>query len=249
METARVAALKGHSVTLWEKKTKLGGQLLYGCMPPHKDRIEVLRGYLERQIIKAGVKVELGFEATAEKIQAFKPDVVVFAAGGLPFTPPIPNRGDIPVLQFVDVLSGAAEVGERAVIIGGGLVGCELAEYLAEKGKKVTVTNILPEMAEGVSPVLRGYLLDRLVEKGVELLTNVAYDHFGPEGVFLSTKEGTRRTIQADTIILAAGFTPCRQLYEEIKEKVPEIKLVGDCVEARSIRDAIADGYRVALMF
>jgi 2,4-dienoyl-CoA reductase-like NADH-dependent reductase (Old Yellow Enzyme family)/thioredoxin reductase len=247
MEAARVAALRGHSVTLWEKESKLGGQLIFGCIPPHKDRIEVLRSYLARQVRKTGVKVETGFEGTADKIIAFKPDIVVFATGGLPFSPPIPNQGDIPVLQALDVLGGKKKVGERVVIIGGGLVGCELAEYLTENGKKVTVTNILNEMGQGMGPGLRGPLLERLVKMGVELLVSVTYDHFGRDGVVLVTKEGIRRTITADTIVLSAGLKPCQQVYEEIKGKVPDIKLIGDCMEARSIRDAIADGYRVAL--
>jgi 2,4-dienoyl-CoA reductase-like NADH-dependent reductase (Old Yellow Enzyme family)/thioredoxin reductase len=247
MEAARVAALRGHSVTLWEKNSKLGGQLIFGCIPPHKDRIEVFRKYLESQVKKAGVTVEVGFNGTKEKILAFKPDAVIFATGGTPFSPPIPNRGNIPVIQAIDVLAGKEKVGKRVVIVGGGLVGCELAEYLAQNGKKVTVTNILDEMGQGVGAGLRGPLIARLVEMGIDLLTSVKYEHFGNDGVVLVTKKGVRTTIPADTIVLAAGLKPCQKDYEEIKNKIAEINLIGDCVTPRTIRDAIAEGYCTAL--
>jgi 2,4-dienoyl-CoA reductase-like NADH-dependent reductase (Old Yellow Enzyme family)/thioredoxin reductase len=247
METARVAALRGHTVGLWEMSSKIGGQLLFGCIPPHKDRIEVLRSYLERQVIKTGVKVELNFEATAEKISLFKPDAVVFATGGIPFTPPIANRGGIPIVQALDVLAGRKEVGKRVVIVGGGLVGCELAEYLVENGKNVTITNLLDEMGQGVGAGLRGPLLERLVEMKVELLAGVKYEYFCSDGVVLKTKDGQQKIIPADSIVLAAGVKPSRKVYEEIKDRISEIYLVGDCVESRSIRDAIADGYSIAM--
>lgn len=247
MEAARVAALRGHSVTLWEMSSKMGGQLLFGCIPPHKDRIEVLRRYLERQVIKTGVKVEVGFEATAEKILAFKPDAVVFATGGIPFTPPIPNRGDTQIVQALDVLAGKKEVGNRVVIVGGGLVGCELAEYLVENGKMVTITNLLDEMGQGVGAGLRGPLIERLIEMKIDLLTSVKYEYFGSDGVVLKTKDGQQRIIPADSIVLAAGVKPSRKVYEEIKGQISEISLIGDCVESRTIRDAIADGYSTAM--
>ncbi len=247
LEAARVAALRGHRVTLWEKEHKLGGQLLFGSVPPHKDRIELLRSYLERQAYKRGVEIGLGVEATAAKIEDFNPDLVILATGGLPFSPEIPNSGGLPVVQSVDVLRGAVEVGKRVVIIGGGLVGCEVADYLADKGKKVTVTNILPEMAQGVGPALKGFLLDRLVAKGIRLMTGVKYDRYASDGVVLTTKEGQTETVGADTVILAAGQTPSSRLYEDLKGKQLEIHLVGDCVRARTIRDAIAEGYRAGL--
>ncbi len=247
MQAAIVAGLRGHSVTLWEKEAKLGGQLLFGCVPPHKDRISVLINYLERQVLKAGVTVKLGFTGTEGNILSFKPDVIIFANGGNPFSPPIPNKGNIPVLQAFDVLNGKEKVGKRVVIVGGGLVGCEMGEYLAEKGIKVTITNILDEMGQGVGAGLRGPLIERLNEMGVDMLTGVKYEHFENDGVVLVTKEGTRQTIPADTIVFAAGLKACQKLYETIKGKVPGIRRIGDCVKARTIRDAIAEGYRTAL--
>lgn len=247
IEAARVAALRGHRVTLWEKEAKLGGQLVYGCVPPYKDRIEVFRKYHERQLDKLGVRVELGVEVTAPSIEEFNPDALILATGGDPFSPPIPETGDIRVVQAIDVLKGTAEVGERVVIIGGGLVGCETAELLAEEGKKVTVTNILSEMALGVSPTLQGPLLDRLVGSGVRLLTNVKYECMTSEGVKLTREDGQKETLGADTVILAAGMKANKRLYENLSAEIKKVYLVGDCVSARSIRDAVAEGYKAGL--
>ena len=247
MEAARVAARRGHQVTLWEKEQILGGQLVFGSVPPHKDRIEVLRNYLRRQLYRCGVEVGLGVNVTAEKIEGFQPGVLVLATGGTPFDPEIPNEGGLSVVQAVDVLRGAVEVGEQVVVVGGGLVGCEVAEYLADRGKKITVTNILPEMAQGVGPALKGFLLARLVDKGIRLMTSVRYQRYSSEGVELVNEEGLAETVEASTVVLAAGQVPCKRLYEELKDRQMEIHLVGDCVRARTIRDAIAEGYLVGL--
>ena len=149
-------------------------------------------------------------------------------------------------MQSVDVLRGAVKVGEKVVVIGGGLVGCEVAEYLADSGKKVTVTNILPEMAQGVGPALKGFLLARLIEKGVRLMTSVTYRRYTSKGVELLNEKGLAETVEASTVVLAAGQTPNR-LYEALKGEQMKIHLVGDCVQARTIRDAIAEGHLVGL--
>ncbi len=247
MEAARVAALKGHQVVLWEKEPRLGGQLIRAAIPPHKDRIEPLAKYLQTQLKKLDVKIELGKEATAAKVEELAPDVLVLATGGKPLVPEIQGLDKAHVVQAEDVLEGKGEVGNRVVVIGGELVGCETAEFLAEKGKKVTVIEIRPEMAIGVGPALRAFFLERLLEKGVTLLTGVSNEEVTPKGLVLTTKDGERKTIEANTIVLAVGSIPDKKLYEQVKGKVPEIHLAGDCVEPRTIRDAIADGYLTGL--
>ena len=247
MEAARVAALKGHQVVLWEKEPRLGGQLIRAAIPPYKDRIEPLAKYLQTQLKKLDVKIELGKEATAAKVEELAPDVLVLATGGKPLVPKIPGLDKAHVVQAEDVLEGKGEVGNRVVVIGGELVGCETAEFLAEKGKKVTVIEIRPEIAVGVGPALRAFFLERLLEKGVTLLTGVSNEEVTPKGLVLTTKDGERKTIEANTIVLAVGSIPDKKLYEQVKGKVPEIHLAGDCVEPRTIRDAIADGYLTGL--
>ena len=246
MEAARVAALRGHQVTLYEKSSRLGGQLLQAAVPPYKDRIGPLTGYLETQVRKLGVKIQLGTKATASLVEQLNPEVLILATGVTTFTPNIPGLNKAHVVQAEDVLSGKAEVGDRVVVIGGELVGCETAEFLADKGKKVTVTRRGPEMALRVGAVLRPFFLKKLLGKGVTMLPEIKYNEITTEGLVVTTKEGESKTIEADTIVLAAGAIPNSELHKELKGKVPEIHLIGDCVEPRTIRDAIADGFRIA---
>ena len=247
MEAARVAALRGHEVSLWEKEPRLGGQLIQAAIPPHKDRIGPLTKYLQTQLKKLDVKIELGKAATAAMVEELKPEVVVLATGVKPLILEIPGMDKAHVVQAGDVLEGKVMVGNRVVVIGGGMVGCETAEFLVEKGKKVTVTEVAPEMVLAVGPTLRTFFLNRLLEKGVTLLTEIRCDEVTPAGLVVTTKEGERKTIEADTIVLSVGSISDRKLYEEIKGKVSETYLVGDCVEPRTIRDAVADGFRIAL--
>ena len=247
MEAARVAALRGHKVTLWEKEPRLGGQLIQAAIAPHKDRIAPLTKYLQTQLKKLGVEVELSKKAAAAMIEESKPEVVILATGVRPLLPEIPGLNKAQVVQAGDVLEGKVEVGNKVVVIGGELVGCETAEFLVEKGKKVTVMRRGPEMALGVGPSLRAFFLDRLMEKGVTLLTEIKYNEVILGGIVITTKEGEKKSIEADTIVLATGSTPDKKLYEEIQGKVPEIHCAGDCVAPRTIRDAIAEGYRVGL--
>ena len=247
MEAARVAALRGHKVTLWEKEARLGGQLNQAVMPPHKHRIGLLIKYLQAQLKKLGVNVALNKAATTAMIEEFKPDVVIMATGIKTLVPEIPGLDKAHVVQAGDVLENKLEVGDRVIVIGGELVGCETAEFLIDKGKKVTVMRRGPEMALGVGFMYRTSFLNRLLEKGVTLLPEIRYDEVIPGGLVFTTKEGEKKTIEVDTIVLATGSTPDKKLCEEIKGKVSEVYLAGDCVEPRTIREAIADGYRIGL--
>ncbi|MEE9366837.1 MAG: FAD-dependent oxidoreductase [Dehalococcoidales bacterium] len=244
MEVARVAALRGHQVALWEKEPRLGGQLVQAAIPPHKDRIAPLAKYLETQLQKLGVKVQLGKEATATAVAEFKPDAVVVATGIKPFLPDIPGLDKARVVQAGDVLEGKAKAGDRVAIIGGELVGCETAEFLADQGKQVTVMRRGSEMATSVGPSNRAFFLSRLLDKGVTLLREVRYDSISAEGVIITTRDGEERTIEADTVVLAAGSAPDTALYDAIKDKVSEVHHIGDCVEPRTILDAISEGFR-----
>ena len=247
MEAARVAAQRGHQVTLWEEHSQLGGQLNKASVPPHKDRIGALVKYFKIQLTKLNVQVELGKKATAAGIEEFGPEALVLAAGAEPVVPRIPGLDNIHTVQALDVLEGKVQVGDRVVVIGGGMVGCETAEFLVEKDRSVTVVEILPEMAVTVGPSLRTFLLDRLDEKGVTLLTQVKCEEVIPGGVVIATAGGEQKTIGVDTIILAVGASPNTKLGEEIKGKVAEVYQVGDCIEPRKIRDAIGEGYRAGL--
>jgi len=124
-------------------------------------------------------------------------------------------------------------------------VGCETAEFLAERGKQVTIMRRGRRIATKVIPIARPALLSRLRSKGVTMLTEVHYDEINDRGVVLTTKEGERRTVEADTVVLAAGVNPNNELYDALKGKVEELYLIGDAVEPRSIREAVAEGANV----
>jgi len=246
MEAARVAALRGHRVTLYEKQVKLGGQMLEAIVPPHKDNMKPFVEYLTSQMTKRGVDVKLGVEATDRLISEAKPDAVVLAAGVVTSVPRIKGIDGAGVLTAKEVLNGA-KVGDNVIVIGGGLVGCETAEYLAKQRKKVTIVEMLDEVA-GVMPLaLRKLLLARLDYMKVVVLTGVKCQEFMNGSLLITTREGQDKTIAFDTVIIAAGGKPNQTLLEGLKRVVPAVYCAGDCVEPRGIAEAMADGYRIGL--
>ena len=245
LEAARVSALRGHRVTIYEKDTRLGGQLVPAAISPHKDRIAPLTNYLITQLHKLGVKVLMNTEATVDVINQAGPDAIILATGVRPFLPDIPGVTGANVVQASDVLEGKLTTGDCVVVIGGALVGCEIAEFLADRGKKVTVTRRGSQMAVEVGPSNRDFLLSRLVTKGVTLLPGIKYLEITPRGLVITTAAGESQAIAADTIVLAAGSVPENELYEKLSGGTTEIHCIGDCVKPRTIRDAVAEGFRI----
>lgn len=245
MEAARVAALRGHQVNLWEKGSQIGGQLIPAGLAPYKDRIKPLVPYYETQLKKLGVKVTLNREATPAAIKEFAPDAVVLATGSVPLVPHIPGLDKARAVQAIDVLEGKAATGEHVAVIGAELVACEVAESLALQGKKVTIMRRSPEVAVKVGPNIRGPLLARLKEEGVNIFTGITYNRVDNSGITITTRDGEKKTIPADTIVLAAGATADQSLYQQIQGKYKVVQLVGDCVSPRTIRDAVTEGYQV----
>jgi pyruvate/2-oxoglutarate dehydrogenase complex dihydrolipoamide dehydrogenase (E3) component len=197
-------------------------------------------------LTKLDVDMSLGKEVTLQQVKKMKPDAVVLATGATAVIPDVPRTAGANVIEAREILEEKALAGKRAAIIGGELVGCETAEFLAEKGKKVTVTTLLPELAVAMHPALRLQFLNRLDAIGVISFTSVkSYEKITEAGLTLITSQGERKIIPADTVVLAAGYRPDVALFEKLKSAVNEVHLVGDCVEPRKIMDAIADGSRV----
>ena len=259
MEAARVAALRGHQVTLYEKGRKLGGQLLQAAVPPHKAEINNLIAYQANQLKKNKVKVELGKELTADEVKKIKPDAVIVAAGMKPVIPQeeVPGLDTLSnVVMAEDVLMGKAKVGKRVLIIGGDLVGCETAEFLVDQGKEVTVARRSRFMADKMNPDMRILLVDRLKQKGVRLVPGALYQAATDTGVRIHVRGGITsmaeiaadalKNFPADTIVIAAGSTPNNDLAQALEGKVPALHSVGDCVEPRRILEAIREGWKAA---
>ncbi len=247
MEAARVAALRGHKVVLFDEGEELGGQLILASKPPFKDTIETFRQYLVGQVAKLDIEMRLRERFTLDLLDELKPDVVILATGVKPFIPQIPGIQSKKVIQAGEVLVGA-KTGERVVVIGGELVGCETALYLMEQGKKVTIMRRGPEFATKVHQFIRGPLLGRLQFKGVSMLTGVEYEEITEAGVVIRTGTGERKIVEADTIVLAAGAVPDTELLDALKGKAARVVSVGDCVEPRGIREAMEEGYKAGLM-
>ena len=246
MEAARVAALRGHKVTLWEKGSALGGNLIPASTPDFKQDYRLLIDYLTTQIKKLGVKVELGKKATPEAVQSMKPEVVFIATGGTPVIPNIPGIKKSNVITAVELLLGEKEAGETVIVLGGGLIGGETALHLARKGKKVTIVEALEEIARDMCKPNRMHLLQLLKDEKVDILTESNVLEIKDEGVVIENKSGKRNTLSADTVVVAIGLKSNDELSEALRDKVPELYVIGDCVEPRKVINAIWEGFRTA---
>lgn len=246
MEAARVAALRGHKVVLWEKNVHLGGNLVPASVHDLKKDYRSLINYLSNQIKKLGVKVELGKTASPDLIQEENPDVIIIASGSNPVIPDIPGIKRSKVCMAIDVLLGKKEAGGSVVVVGGGLVGCETAMYLAQKGKEVTVVEMLDSVMEKVSIQNQAHMLMLLSEANVTILTDTKVLDVTKEGVIVNDKNAEKILLKADTVILAVGLEPDKSLVHALKDKVPEVYTIGDCVEPRMVINAIEEGFHIA---
>lgn len=247
LEAARVAALRGHKVILFEKEQKLGGLLNVAALPPNKSDLLPFTESLILQTRKAGVEIKLDTAANWELIKEIKPDAVIIAAGGSPMTPQIQGLDIRNALFAQDVLSGKARTGQNVVILGGGQVGCETGYYLANMGKKAIIIEILPRMAGDMGMMTRRRLMDGLRGKQVALLTETKCEEVKTDSVIVSSSEGRKTIRPVDTIVIAVGYKANDDLYKALEEKVLELYRIGDSSQPRGIREAMTEGYRIGL--
>ena len=246
MEAAVVASRRGHKVILWEKNDELGGNLIPASVPQFKHDYRKLLDYLSTQVRKSGVTVETGKEATIELIQETNPEVVIVATGARPVVPDIPGIEKEIVVTAVDVLLGKKEVGESIIVVGGGLIGCETALFLAQKGKKATVI-ARHNAADDMFWANRVHLLKLLADANAEVLSNTGILGVIDEGVIVIDKESVRKPLKGESVVLAAGFKPDRRLLEALNRCSMEIRTIGDCTEPGMILNAIHSGFDTAL--
>ena len=243
MEAARVSALRGHQVILFEKKQKLGGQLHLAAKPPYKHIITALLTYLKSQIEELDVRLELGKEATASVAESIKPDVIIVATGAATVVPNIPGIKSNNVVAAEDVLNDQAKVGDQVVVMGSETVACETAELLLDLGKKVTIAGNDAEIATRAIPLKRNQLLQRLREKGVKMLTGVHYNAVTEKGLVITSAAGEEQLLKADTIVLAVSVRANDGLVAQLTGKFSEVYVIGDSLRPRGIREALEEGF------
>lgn len=245
MEAARVAASRGHRVTLWEKRRQLGGNLLVASVPDFKRDLREYIKYLSTQIKKLDVDIELEKEATPELVQKMAPQVVFVATGATPIVPEIKGIDRDTVVTAIDLLLGKSEAGKSVVVAGGSIIGCEVAAYLGQRGKQVTLVEMLEDIIIDMSRPGRIQLLEMLGEAKVKVLTNTKLLEITGEGVIIESN-GQKTILEADSVVLAVGLKPETALSEELRDRVPELYTIGDCVEPRRLINAVWEAYRTA---
>lgn len=246
MEAARVAAKRGHLVTLVEQSDHLGGQLDYAVAPPYKDNLKQLYPYYEKQLKINGVEVILNTKADEDYILSRKPDAVIWACGVRPAVLPIPGFDKPIVSSAKEVLLGK-EVGEHVVIIGGGVVGCETAELLLQQGKKVTVVEMLDTLAGKMAATTRSILMGHLKGHGLVTYLECACREITDNGVIIENKDGEKTEITCDNVLISIGDKPNNELCESLKSQVPEFYNIGDSDKPDSFAASSSAGYYTAL--
>lgn len=245
MEAARVLSQRGHEVTLCDKEERLGGSFNLAILPPGKEDFRYLIDDLSRQIKNSRITVYLEREVTPELIDEEKPEVVIMATGAIPIVPDVPGITLKNVALAQDVLSEKDDAGDRVVIVGGGLVGCETAHFLAKKGKNVTIVEMLERVGADMGRTMRWVLLEILKEENIRILTQAKCEEIKQNGIMI-TRNSESEFLEADTIVIAVGYQPDSKLYNSIKGRVSDIFLIGDCKEARKAFDAIHEGSSIA---
>jgi 2,4-dienoyl-CoA reductase-like NADH-dependent reductase (Old Yellow Enzyme family)/thioredoxin reductase len=241
LNVAWVAARRGHKVHVYEKRNSLGGQLLPGSIPGHKKELLSLIKYQKKQIEKFGVTCHLNHEVQIEDIREMNPDVVILATGSQPLIPRVTGIDRDIVLTYEDVLNGNPPDFKKAVIIGGGATGLELALHLAEYGCAVNVVEMLAKVGIGLESMTRKILLAKLKESRVKIMTETRLIRIQDGGAVVARSDGTEQMLEAEKVILAVGNRPLNQLYEKIKSLGYETYQIGDCLETRSAKAAIYD--------
>ncbi|MFH1087660.1 MAG: FAD-dependent oxidoreductase [Chloroflexota bacterium] len=246
MEAARAAALRGHHVSLWEKTGKLGGNLLAASAPNFKIDVRRLMDYFVTQVHKLGIQVTLGKEATIESVTEANPDVVIIATGAGASVPDIPGIGGKSVVTAIDVLTAKAQVGERVVIAGGGVTGCEAAVWLSRQGKKVTIVEMLGQLVPEEMNLDNKLWLRKMVDEcGIASLTGAKITRITANGVVVTVNGGTK-TVAADSVVLALGMKSRSGLSEALAASPFEVVAVGDCVKPRKILNAVWEGFHAS---
>ena len=230
---AYASALRGHEVTLFEKTENLGGNFRIAAYPPGKGD---LTAAIRNMIVKcqmAGVEIRTNTEVTAELLKEFQADAAILATGSTPLILPIKGLSECGYITAQNMLDGKAQIGKRALVVGGGMVGCEAAEFLAERGHEVAIIEMKDTIGADVVPENKPFMFANFEKHHVDLRSGAKVGEFFTDGVSYSLADGTEGELRGfDNIILAMGSRSYNPLEEAVKEFVPQVTVIGEAAKA-----------------
>jgi len=249
MQAALTASERGHDVILYEKGKSLGGALGYAASPPFKADMKRYLDWLVRQVMKSKVKVNLNSEAAAAGIKKENADVIIVAIGAAPFIPDIPGIKGNNVVLACDVDNGTAEVGNKVVVAGAGLVGCEAALLLAQQGKNVVLIDMIREedIAVDAGFQTQGHLVALLRQHKVDIRPEVKLEEVSKKAVTVIDKGWVKHNLPADTLVIALGYCTRPEQVKSFETLAKEVFTIGDCVKPGNVMSAIHSAFNAAI--
>ena len=246
LEAAWVAARRGHRVTLYEQENRLGGQFHSAALPPHKEGFLDIIRHLELMARRAGVEIRLNARVTKEMVTAVRPDVVILATGGIPLRVPFPGLEETDWYLAAELLEAAAEVrSSTALVIGGGLVGLETADFLSGQGKEVTLVEMLPDVGTDMDQLAKAMITNRLKKNQVTIHTNTKIVRLTKSTAIAHRRQQEIR-LPIESVVVAVGVRANRELPDALAQSAFEVHVIGDAVEPRKALDAVYEGFEVA---
>ncbi len=238
---------RGHEVDLYEQSDILGGNMRLAAYPPGKgDITNMIRSYIHRAQ-KSGVKIHMNEEMTIDKVKEANPDCVIVATGSRTLILPIEGIEDPAIIHGCDILSGKRAAGKKVLVVGGGMVGCETAEFLGEQHHDVTVIEFRDTVGADVIHEHRVYLMEGFKKYDIQEITSAKVCKFYPDGVEYESPDGSHHEARGfDSVVLSMGYRNYDPMSEEIKKRVPETYVIGDAVRARRALDATTEAYAIA---
>ena len=248
MEAARVCKLRGHVVTLFEKSDVLGGNLIPAGAHDFKAEVAGLNAYYKNQMRLLKINVRMNTEVTTEDLKNMNADAVILAIGSSPIMPRLPGIDHPKTASGVDVLLGRKQVGNKIVIVGGGLVGCEIAYGYLKEGKSVTIVEALDEIMKtgNVPGMNKSMLLDGFAYYGAEILVNTRLKEINDEGAVVTLPDGSEKTLQADNVIMSVGYRPLPSFAADLTGNGAQVFEIGDGHKVGNVLSCIHDAYQIA---
>jgi 2,4-dienoyl-CoA reductase-like NADH-dependent reductase (Old Yellow Enzyme family)/thioredoxin reductase len=248
LNVASTLAKRGHNVSLYEKESFLGGQLILGSVSVYKKEMLHLIDFLKKQIEKCNVECHMKSEVDIDMIKEINPDVVIIATGSIPYKPPVDGINLPIVLTVPEVFNGINKtVMKDAIIIGGGATGCEVALELSERGLPITIVEQLPNIGIQIEAIIKKIILDKLKKNNVRILTEHRLSKVSEHGVYVIDKNGNHVFLKGDKVIIAVGNRPNNSLFKHVKKIGKEVYKIGDCLEVRSAKEAIYEGAYIGI--